>query len=109
MANYLTTDTELTSIADAIRTKGGTQAQLTYPTGFVNAINAIPTGGGTVENAASLYAANTGNKYEITLDNNGAYGENTQDSYGSLYNYINSNGYGANLYGMVANSSGNVV
>lgn len=47
MANYLTTDTELTSIANAIRTKGGTQAQLTYPTGFVSAINDIPTGGGT--------------------------------------------------------------
>lgn len=46
MANYLTTDTELTSIANAIRTKGGTSAHLTYPTGFVTAINAIPTGGG---------------------------------------------------------------
>ena len=47
MANYLTTDTELTSIADAIRTKGGTQADLVYPTGFVSAINDIPTGGGS--------------------------------------------------------------
>lgn len=46
MANYLTTDTELTSIADAIRTKGGTQADLVYPTGFVSAINDIQTGGG---------------------------------------------------------------
>ena len=46
MADYLTTDTELTSVADAIRTKGGTSASLAYPAGFVNAINAIPTGGG---------------------------------------------------------------
>ena len=46
MANYLTTDTELTSIANAIRTKGGTSSSLTYPTGFVSAIDAIPTGGG---------------------------------------------------------------
>lgn len=46
MADYLTTDTELTAIADAIRTKGGTSASLTYPNGFVSAINAIPTGGG---------------------------------------------------------------
>lgn len=107
MANYLTTDTELTSIADAIRTKGGTTAQLTYPTGFVSAINDIQTGGGTVENAASLYAANTGNKYEITLGNSGTYQEYTQDSEGSLYNYLNN--YGAYPYGMVANSSGNVV
>lgn len=46
MANYLTTDTELTSVADAIRAKGGTSAQLTYPAEFVSAIQAIPTGGG---------------------------------------------------------------
>lgn len=44
MADYLTTDTELTSIANAIRTKGGTSASLTYPAGFVDAIDAIQTG-----------------------------------------------------------------
>ena len=48
MTDYLTTDTELTSVANAIRTKGGTSAALTYPTGFVSAIEAIPTGGGTL-------------------------------------------------------------
>lgn len=42
--DYLTTDTELTSIANAIRTKGGTSANLTYPAGFVDAIDAIQTG-----------------------------------------------------------------
>lgn len=46
MADYLTTDTELTSVANAIRAKGGTSAALTYPAGFVTAIEAIPTGGG---------------------------------------------------------------
>lgn len=49
MADYKVTDTELTSIANAIRTKGGTQAQLEFPTGFVSAVQAIPTGGGGVE------------------------------------------------------------
>lgn len=44
MADYLTTDTELTSIADAIRTKGGTSASLAYPAGFISAINAIKSG-----------------------------------------------------------------
>lgn len=43
MANYLVTDTELTSIANTIRTKGGTSSQLSFPTQFVSAINAIPT------------------------------------------------------------------
>ena len=47
MADYKVTDTELTSIANAIRAKGGTQAQLEFPTGFVSAVNAIPTGGGS--------------------------------------------------------------
>lgn len=46
MADYLVTDTELTSIADAIRTKGGTSASLEFPTEFVSAINDIETGGG---------------------------------------------------------------
>ena len=42
MAEYVTTDTELTSVANAIRTKGGTSASLAYPTGFVSAIQALP-------------------------------------------------------------------
>lgn len=45
MAEYLTTDTELTSIANAIRAKGGTVAPLEYPSEFVSAINAIATVG----------------------------------------------------------------
>lgn len=46
MANYLTTDTDLTAVADAIRTKGGTSAALEFPTDFVSAIQAISGGGG---------------------------------------------------------------
>lgn len=46
MANYIATDTELTSVANAIRAKGETSDPLVFPSGFVNAINAIPTGGG---------------------------------------------------------------
>lgn len=39
-------NTDLTSIANAIRTKGGTSASLAFPAEFVSAIAAIPTGGG---------------------------------------------------------------
>lgn len=46
MADYRATSTEFTAVADAIRTKGGTSAQLTWPNGFVSAVQAIPTGGG---------------------------------------------------------------
>lgn len=108
MANYLTTDTELTSIANAIRTKGGTNSQLTFPTGFVTAINNISTGGGAAEVAADLYAANTGNKAQFTLDNNGQYNETNQDIEGDLYSYIISS-VGSGCYCMVANSNGNVI
>ena len=39
-------DSDLTSVANAIRTKGGTSASLAFPAGFVSAVEAIPTGGG---------------------------------------------------------------
>ena len=48
MAKYITTDTELTAVADAIRAKSGGSSALTYPSGFVSEIEAIPTGGGGV-------------------------------------------------------------
>lgn len=43
MAKYYTTTEELTSIANAIRTKGNTNSSLVYPTGFVSAIQNIST------------------------------------------------------------------
>lgn len=39
-------DADLTSVANAIRTKGGTSAQLAFPVDFVSAIEDIETGGG---------------------------------------------------------------
>lgn len=55
MANYIASDTDLTAVANAIRTKGGTSAQLAFPAGFVSAVEAIPTGGGgaTVDDVAT--------------------------------------------------------
>ena len=37
-------DADLTSVANAIRTKGGTSSDLSWPNGFVSAVQAIPTG-----------------------------------------------------------------
>lgn len=54
--SYLTKSSDLTSIADAIRAKGGTSAPLVYPAGFVSAIEAIPTGGGS----SALYVLTEG-------------------------------------------------
>jgi len=39
-------DADLTSVANAIRTKGGTSASLAFPADFITAIAAIPSGGG---------------------------------------------------------------
>ena len=39
--DYLTNDTDLKKVADAIRAKGGTSDPLAYPNGFVSAIQAI--------------------------------------------------------------------
>lgn len=44
-------DSDLASVANAIRTKGGTSASLAFPQGFVDAVDAIQTGGGGIENA----------------------------------------------------------
>lgn len=49
MSVYLADSADLTSIANAIRTKGGTSAQLAFPQGFVSAIEAISGGGGDLE------------------------------------------------------------
>ena len=35
-------DSDLTSVANAIRTKGGTSAELAFPAGFVSAVNDLP-------------------------------------------------------------------
>lgn len=61
MADYLTTDTDLTTVADAIRTRGGTSAALEWPSGFASAIVAIPTGGGSswTKVAESTYTVST--------------------------------------------------
>ena len=44
MAEYLTNTADLTTVANAIREKGGTSEQLACPDGFVAAIQAIQTG-----------------------------------------------------------------
>lgn len=49
MAEYLAKSEDLTAVADAIRTKGGTDAQLTFPSGFVSAVQAISGKGQVIE------------------------------------------------------------
>lgn len=46
MSNYIVDGADLTSVANAIRTKSGGSGQLAFPSGFVSEIGAIPSGGG---------------------------------------------------------------
>jgi hypothetical protein len=62
-------DADLTSVANAIRTKGGTSADLVFPAGFVSAVQAIPTGGGgadLVKHTGSFTNASDSYHYEVT-------------------------------------------
>ena len=45
MAEYLVQDTSLTTVADAIREKGGTSAPLSFPEGMAKAVREIQSGG----------------------------------------------------------------
>lgn len=54
MAEYLAKSEDLTAVADAIRAKGGTDAQLMFPDGMVEAINAIETGSGATDITDSI-------------------------------------------------------
>ena len=58
-------DADLTTVADAIRAKGGTTTTLAFPSGFASAIDAISTGGGGSDLASiEVYVAD----YYVTDD-----------------------------------------
>ena len=62
-------DSDLTSVANAIRTKGGTSASLTFPADFVSAIAAIPTGGGNLQSKTRSYTpSETAQSETVTAD-----------------------------------------
>ena len=54
MTDYLTNDTDLKKVEDAIRTKGGTTAPLVFPDGFSAAVEAISTAPDTQEKAVTI-------------------------------------------------------
>ena len=74
MANYVVSDTSLTAVADAIRAKGGTSAQLEFPAEFVSAIAAIPTGGGGASNivTGTFKGTTTGSVLDIDVPYEGS-------------------------------------
>lgn len=61
MADYIVKDTELTSVANAIRTAGGTNSLLNFPNGFVSAVNNISGSGSSDFSTAEVTLANNPN------------------------------------------------
>ncbi len=66
-------DSDLEDIADAIRTKGGTSAALSFPSGFINAIGNISSGADcvkgsfTVGNSETYHTINFGKTFSKYL------------------------------------------
>ena len=65
MATYKVVDAEqlnadMSSVADSIRTKGGTTDALAWPDGYKTAIDSIPAGGGapSLQSKSVTYTAN---------------------------------------------------
>lgn len=74
--DYLVTDTELTSVADAIRAKSGGSSSLTFPSGFISAIQGISGGkafqicAGRDEVASTSYVATS---MSLTVEKSATY------------------------------------
>lgn len=70
MADYIVKDTELTSVANAIRTAGGTSSLLSFPNGFVSAVNNISGGGGSSSSDFRIVTATfiTNSLGNVTID-----------------------------------------
>lgn len=59
MSKYFVNGSDLTSIADAIRTKTGGTSQIEFPSGFASDILSIPTGGGSGGMSGTSYSSFT--------------------------------------------------
>ena len=65
---YLAKSEDLTAVADAIRSKGGTNAPLTFPSGFVGAVQAISGAGQVVEIVPAQNTTQISVPIEVTGD-----------------------------------------
>lgn len=63
MAEYLVQGASLTTVADAIREKGGTTAPLSFPAGMAKAVRGIPSGGTDI--SLGLTAATVGQTIKV--------------------------------------------
>ena len=83
MANYIVTDSELTGVADVIRSKRGTSAKLSFPEEWKTAINAISSGGSSGESYVPMEPY-----IEEKYDSNGNLTDFTSHGYQKLRAYL---------------------
>lgn len=60
-------DSKLTSVADAIRTAGGTTDTMSFPTGMIDAISSLSSGGGGTEELSAIMKIFGCSDYEISV------------------------------------------
>ena len=60
-------DSKLTAVADAIRTAGGTTEPMSFPSGMVDAISLLSSGGGGTEELSALLKIFGCSDYEISV------------------------------------------
>lgn len=107
VVEYLTTDTDLIKVANAIRAKSGTTAKLSFPDGFALAISSIPTGapGGAKETWVLNNTINTASAFSFSVSfvsNSASYTglkTGTLTPSGRNLLYINSSGSSTVVYG----------
>ena len=83
MEKVLTSKLSLTAVADAIRSKGGTEESLVFPNGFVEAIEGLQSDGGYDKGYADGYGEGQKAEYDKFWDNYQQNGNRT--GYGSAF------------------------
>lgn len=63
---YLVDGADMTTVADAIREKGGTTAPLSFPAGMAEAVRNIQSGGGDLS-AIDVYIADFTSDVDLTV------------------------------------------
>lgn len=66
MAEYLVQGASLTTVADAIRERGGTSEPLSFPEGMAKAVRGIQSGGGDLS-SVDVYIADFTSNADLTI------------------------------------------
>ena len=72
MASYKVTNADLSSVANAIRTKGGTSAPISFPSGFVEAIGNISGGGASNFVTGTFKGTTAGGAIDVSIPYTGS-------------------------------------